>query len=233
MRAVGKLAGPHAAQQVEVLVRRAIAIRTGHAGCRDGSAIRADLFFRLRVDVRLSTLHEVFRDLVQRLEVVARVELGVPLEAKPFDVALDGLDVLDVFGERVRVVEAQIAATAELLRDAEVQTHGLHVADVREAVWLGREARCDWSAETIGRDVVSDHLSNEVLAGRGRGGVVSHVGCSDRGDESPKGNWGQTGSDPNYAGYFHPTGRLSASVTHEPQTRLRARKPRSFTDGEM
>ena len=147
-----------------------------YARRRHGAAIRADLLLGLRVDVRLPSLHEVLGELVQLLEVVARVELLVPLEAEPLDVALDGLDVLDVFGERVRVVEAQVAAAAELLRDAEVEADRLHVADVREAVRLGREARRDRAAEATGRDVVGDHLSDEVFAGRGRGGVVSHVG---------------------------------------------------------
>ena len=100
VRAVGELARLHAAQQVEVLVGRPIAIRARDAWRRDRAAVRADLLFRLRIDVRLAALHEVFGDLVQLLEVVAGVELGVPLEAEPFDVALDGLDVLDVFGER-------------------------------------------------------------------------------------------------------------------------------------
>ena len=75
------------------------------------------------------------------LEVVARVQLFVPLEAEPLDVVLDGLDVLDVFGERVRVVEAQVAPPRELLGDAEVQADGLRVTDVQEAVRLGRKAR--------------------------------------------------------------------------------------------
>ena len=83
VRAVGELARLHAAQQVEVLVGRAVAIRARHAGRRHRAAVVPDLLFGLRIDVRLPALHEVLGDLVELLEVVARVELVVPLEAEP------------------------------------------------------------------------------------------------------------------------------------------------------
>ena len=58
-----------------------------------------------------------------------------PLEAEPAHVALDRVDVLDVFLGRVRVVEAEVAASAVLLRDAEVEADRLGVADVRGSRW--------------------------------------------------------------------------------------------------
>ena len=54
----------------------------------------ADLLLVLRIDVRLALLHQQLGELVQLLEVVARVELRVPLEAEPAHVVLDRLDVL-------------------------------------------------------------------------------------------------------------------------------------------
>ena len=49
-------------------------------------------------------------------------------------------------------------------REPEVQADRLHVADVQEAVGLGRKARRDRAAEAAGRDVVGDELANEVVA---------------------------------------------------------------------
>ena len=95
---------------------RTIAVRAVRARRRDRAAVLADLLLALRIDVRLAPRHERLAELVQLLEIVARVQLVVPLEAEPADVVLDRLDVLDVFGGRVRVVEPQVAAAAELAR---------------------------------------------------------------------------------------------------------------------
>ena len=91
-------------------------IRAGRAGHRDRAAALADLLLALRIDVRLARLDQRLGDLVQPLEVVAGEALLVPLEAEPADVVLDGLDVPDVLGGRVGVVEPQVAAARELAR---------------------------------------------------------------------------------------------------------------------
>jgi hypothetical protein len=62
-----------------------------------------------------------------------------PVEAQPLHVGLDRLDVLELLLGRVGVVEAQVAAPAELARAAEVEADRLGVADVQVAVRLGRE----------------------------------------------------------------------------------------------
>ena len=123
-----------------------------------GAAMLADLVLRLAVDVGLPLGDQADGNVVQLLEVVAGVELGVPLEAQPPDVALDGLDVLDVLGERVGVVEAQVHAATELPGDAEIQADRLGVPDVRIAVGLGWEPRADGPPELAGRLVLGDHL---------------------------------------------------------------------------
>jgi hypothetical protein len=72
------------------------------------------------------------------MEVVGGVvEMLAPVEAEPADVFLDRIDVLLLFLDRVRVVEAQVAAPAELLGDPEVERDRLRVADVEVAVRLG------------------------------------------------------------------------------------------------
>ena len=78
---------------------------------------------------------------------------------------LNRLDVLDVLGRGIRVVEAQIAPAAELACHAEVHADGFDVADVRKAVRLRRKARGDLSAKAVAGDVLRDHFANEVTTG--------------------------------------------------------------------
>ena len=85
-----------------------------------------------------------------------------PVEAEPAHVALDGVDILLLFLGRVGVVEAQVAAAAELLGDAEVEADRLGVADVQVAVRLGRKAghhrRVPLGVE-VGLDDVADEIA--------------------------------------------------------------------------
>src|SRR5262249_35245474 len=114
--------------------------------------------------------------IVKPLEVVGRIELGVPLETQPLDVFPDRVDVLDVFFGRVRVVKAEVADTAPLLGDAEVQADGLRVSDVKIAVWFRRKPRRRASMVLPGREILVHDGADEV-EGRGRGGrsmVVAH-----------------------------------------------------------
>ena len=82
---------------------------------------------------------------------------------------LDRLDVLRLLGDRVRVVEAQVGAAAVGPREAEVEEDRLRVADVQEAVRLGREAGDDAAAVPAGREVGLDDLGEEVRGARGVG----------------------------------------------------------------
>ena len=76
----------------------------------------ADLVGREVVDVGLAGPDQVDGPVVELLEVVRRVvEVLAPVEAEPADVGLDRVDVLLLLLLRVRVVEAEVAAAAELL----------------------------------------------------------------------------------------------------------------------
>ena len=164
VRAVGELAGAHAAEQVEVLVD---ARGRGTASCVPGS-VSVPRYSRIssarqRIDVGDALLDQLLGELVELLEVVGRVELAVaPVEPEPAHVVHDRVDVLDVFLDRVGVVEAQVAVAAELAGDAEVEADGLGVADVQVAVRLRREARDDAAAVRARGDVSGDDLANEV-----------------------------------------------------------------------
>ncbi len=168
VRAVREFTCPHAPQQVEILLDRAIAVAAVRPRRCHGSARGPDLRVGLRIDVGAPLLHQQLAELVEPLEVVACVKLLVPLEAEPADVVLERLDVLHVFAGRIRVVEAKIAAPAELVADAEVHADRFDVTDVRKPVRLGRKPCRDLASEAVGRDVFGDHVANEVATRRGR-----------------------------------------------------------------
>ena len=169
--AVGELPRPHAAEQVQVLVDRAIAERRRPAGLGQRAAVLADLIAGEVVDIGLARLDELLGPLVELLEVVAGViEVRAPVEAEPADVARDRVDVLLAFLRGVGVVEAQVAAAAELPGHAEIDRDGLGVADVKIAVGLGRKARDHLAAEAAGAVVLEDDVANEVAGFR----LVAH-----------------------------------------------------------
>ena len=86
-----------------------------------------------------------------------------PVVSQPADIALDGFDEQHVLGFGIRVVETEVAHAPELLGDAEVQVDGLGVADVEEAVGLGREAGGDGAVVDAVFDVLGDDVADEVF----------------------------------------------------------------------
>ena len=95
------------------------------------------------------------------------------LEAHPADVVLDGVDVLDVLLGGVGVVKAQIALSAELLRDGKVNVQGLDVADVQIAVRFGRESGLHLPDHLSVGNVLRDKFLDEV-----RGGFLVRFQCT-------------------------------------------------------
>ena len=173
--AVGELAGAHAREEVQVLLDRAAAPGAIETGLRERAAVLADLIGGQVVDVGQPVPDQVDGPFVELLEVVRGVvEVLAPVEAQPAHVGLDGVDVLLLLLGGVGVVEAQVAAAAELAGDAEVEADRLGVADVQVAVGLRREARHDGgvppAAQVVGHDV-----ADEVAALGGDAGVSAHT----------------------------------------------------------
>ena len=138
------------------------------AGLGERAAVLADLVGRQVVDVGLAGPDEVDGPLVELLEVVGgEVQVLAPVEAQPAHVRLDGVDVLLLLLGGVRVVEAQVAAAAELPGDAEVEADRLGVADVEVAVRLrGKRVTIVWTRPS--RRSAGDDLTDEVaVLGRG------------------------------------------------------------------
>ena len=191
-RPVGELARAHPLEEVQALLDRPVAPRAVPAGLGQRAAVLADLVRREVVDVGLARPDQVDGPRVELLEVVGRVvEVLAPVEPQPAHVRLDGVDVLLLLLDGVRVVEAQVAAAAELARDAEVEADRLGVADVQVAVRLGREAGDDRRVPA-GPQVGGDDLADEVASLR-RVGVWmltwrrSRLGRGSRGTALPGG----------------------------------------------
>ncbi len=94
-----------------------------------------------------------------------------PVIAEPAHVRLDRVDIFLLFLDRIGVVEAQVTAAAEFLRDAEIQADRLGVADMQIAVRLGRKAR-DHGFVAPGIEVGLDDVADEIAPRVCRCGLV-------------------------------------------------------------
>ena len=160
--AVRELARLHAAEEVEVLLHAAVAVRTFHARGGGHSPTLADLLLRLIINIRETVLNELLRPQVKLVEVVGSVMLLRPLETQPFDVVPDGIHIFGVFLHGVGIIKTQVGLAAVFLSDTEVQTDGLGMTDMQIAV------RFRWKSGIYFRivfpvlDVFFDNLLNEI-----------------------------------------------------------------------
>ena len=141
--AVGELTGLHPAEEVEVLVGGAVSVGRVDTGFAVATALRRDGLAVLVVDVGLAFGNQQFGPFIELVEVVGGVQHVCRLEAEPAHVGDDRVDVLGFLGLGVGVVEAEIADTAEVVRNVEVDGDGLGVPDVQVAVGFRREAGLD------------------------------------------------------------------------------------------
>ena len=123
--------------------------------------------------IRLAVAGDDFRRLALGLEAQLVIR---PSGDEPVHIRLDGLDILDLFLRRIRVIHAQVADAAELAGDAEVQADALGMADVQVAIRLRGKARVNLRIALL-RDVLRDNVADEIAGGRRGGGgfVGAHV----------------------------------------------------------
>ena len=162
--AIRELTGLHALEQVQVLLRRTVAIGTVHARLGQRAAILAHLLRRLVVHVGQAAADHAARDLVQAIEEIGGEVEVVPLEAQPLDVGLDALDECLLLLGGVGVVKAQVAGAAILPGGAEVHAQRLGVADVQIAIRLRREAGLDVVKATAGQILIDVFLDKVACA---------------------------------------------------------------------
>ena len=157
------------AEQIEILLDRAVAVGAGAAGLGERSAQAAHFLGRRAVDVGESRLDQVARELVQAIEVVGRViEMRAPVEAQPAHRRHDRVVVLDVLLDRIGIVEAQVAGAAILGGEPEVQADRLGVPDVQVAVGLGWKAGDDAPAVLARAQILGDDLAQKIRDRRWR-----------------------------------------------------------------
>jgi hypothetical protein len=163
VRAIGVLAGAHAAEEIEALFGGAIAIGARSTRLGQCPAVSADLLCGEAVDVGEPPADQLLGVVVELLEVVGGEEQPVPpVETEPADVALDRLDVLDVLLGRVRVVEAEVAGAAVVGGEPEVEADALRVPEVEVAVRLRGEAGRDAATVLSAPAVLLDEGADEV-----------------------------------------------------------------------
>jgi hypothetical protein len=85
------------------------------------------------------------------------------VEAQPVDILLDVFHILGVFLGGIRVIEAEVALSAELLRGQEIHDEGLAVPDMHIAVGLGREAGMDLLIPAF-RQILLNGIPDKIAA---------------------------------------------------------------------
>ena len=142
---------------------RAIPARLGQ-----GAAVRAHLVRRQIVDIGLAGLYQVLGPLIKLFEIIGgEFDLRSPIEAKPADIFLNGIDKFLFFLGRVGIVEPKIAAPAELLGNTEIQADRFGMTDMQIAVgfrWKSRHDRFYGAAGQIRADLVADEIVGGLRA---------------------------------------------------------------------
>ena len=171
-RPVGELARPHAPEKVEVFLDASLTPRTIVPGFCQRAAARPHLLLRLIIDIGLAVTDQVLGPRVELLEIVrCVVKVRSPVEAEPAYILLDRIDKLLLLFGRIGVIETQVTAAAEFLRDAEIEANRLGVTDVQIPVWLRRKSG-HHGAMAFRGEIIGDDIADEIaphLCGRGSG----------------------------------------------------------------
>ena len=173
-----ELTGTHPAEQVQVLLRAAVAPR-GRAGglAGIGAAVLAHLLAGQIVHIGLALGDQLLGVLVALVKVVAAVEdAAVGVGTQPVQILDDAVDVLLAFAGGVGVVQTQVELAAVLVGNGPVDVDRLGAADVQVAVGLRREAGVDLLHLTLGKVGVDD-IRQKVF--------VCHIGSPCQGTVCP------------------------------------------------
>ncbi len=86
----------------------------------------------------IGTIHvdQVFRKLVEAVEIVTSVCYACWLEAQPADYFLNGIEEYSLLTHRIRIIKTQKASPTIIPCETEVYCNGPGVAQVKKAIWL-------------------------------------------------------------------------------------------------
>ena len=122
-----------------------------------------DLLGAFLINVGEAVVDEVECAIVEELEVIGgEVKLIAPIEAQPFHVLLDALDVFGFLLLGICIVEAEVAfGTGMFPGNAEIEADGFRVAEVEIAVRFRRETG-DGRLVLTGGKVGGDDFTDEI-----------------------------------------------------------------------
>ena len=163
MGAIRKFTCTHARKQIHILFHTAAAVRTLLARTREIAAIFARLLRRKAADIGLACTDQLQCKLVECIEIGRRIaDLAAPGKSKPLNIGFDGIDELLTFLLWIGVIEAQIAAAIVCLCSAEIQTDGLGVTDMQEAIGFWWKTRLHSPRMLAALQVLLNNVANEV-----------------------------------------------------------------------
>ena len=169
VRPVHKRTGSHPLEKVQILLDGAVAVGTLFSRLGQRAPVLPHL-----VRVEVADIGQTFSDellgIPVELFIVAGgvIEAIPPVETQPFHIPDDRPHVFHALPAGVRVVHAQVAASAVLGGDPEIEADRFRMSDVGVAVRFGRKARGHAPPEFAGFDVVVDDVPDEI-GGKGRG----------------------------------------------------------------
>jgi len=173
-RSVGKLAGLHALEQIEILFHRTVAIRALLARLGERAARLAHFLGAQVAHERFAVADHLQRPCIELREIIGGVVQAVPLEAQPAHVLHDRFDIFRLFFAGIGVVETQVGLPAELIGKPEIEAYRLGMAQVQIPVGLRWEPGVYAALVLAGPVVRENDIANKVRGRRRRFRRTAH-----------------------------------------------------------
>ena len=138
---LGKLAGFHALEELQVFFYRTIAERAVLSGFIEGPPVLPDLFRIEITNVGITLTNQLDRPLMKLTEVITGVMKAIPFESEPTNVILNGIDKLLLFLSRVGVIKSQVATATMVTDETEVEADRLGVTNMQKSVRFRRKSK--------------------------------------------------------------------------------------------
>ena len=161
---IGILAVLHFFKELEIFFDTAVAVRAFLPRRIERAAVFADFIARQVIDISLAQANQFLGIFIELIEIIRSIEHAViPIEAEPFDIALDRFDIFRIFLGRIGIIKTEIRQSAIFLGNAEIQANRLGVAEVEIAIRFRRETGMDPLAICILFVVFIDNIFNKIL----------------------------------------------------------------------
>ena len=152
----------HSLEQSQILFHRSIAIGRLGTGFGRCTLLLGYLPGGLLVHIGLPFLDKTDSQVIELLEIVARIVDISPTESEPGDILLDGIHILHILFYGVGIVETEITYAIIAFGYTEVHAYSLHMSDMQIAVGFWREACLYTSVVFAFLQVFLYYLLNEI-----------------------------------------------------------------------